>query len=488
MDLPQARLAELIRYLCHTEDSSDLFQGLNDLLSASQSLMDLSTQQSYGIVIRNALSHEAPDIREKALKLVNKQWFLESPSKTATLKHYCFDIDSGVRRTALELLNTEFSFFLQFLDDEDYKVIIAALEGYFRCSVTRGDQVFFTLSKMTYSTNQNVILCALRLLALTQPTVQGFTMSLAGESIKHETLFEQGFLLRMLESDSCEVRVAVLTCIDELLRVMLTSNLYDSLNSLIYKVVKLLLDAINDEFIEVRILVFEILSRLSPHFYLRKKPEVDSCVFNLVDAEPRLRYALYSFLSYVRIENFQRLHFVINALLEQFSKYPDDKDHLLSVFTKLGKVNSRLARQLLPKVLELDKRFLDREQDWNDLTYVAKLIFFYNASLIDANIELPALVTKHIHYLADVYPAYVPLKNLSLDIHLDNYAKHSFSTDYDKLMKQAKKLLAQPHAYLSEARRIIRLLVEESCRLQHSYNVTLISGYPWPSSPIIKDC
>lgn len=268
--LQQTRLAELVQYLRFVSETSDLSQGLNDLISMSPTSMDSSTQHSYSLVIKNALSHEVPDIRERALKLVNMLWLAETPSKVNILKHYSADLDAGVRRTALELLSTEAAFFLQSLQDDDDKVKLAGLEGFFRCSTERGDEVFFILSKMTYSTNQNVVLCSLKLLELTQPTPQAFQMSLGSEAVKPETLFEQGFLLRMLESDSCEVRVAVLTCIDKLLRGLLTSNLYDNLNGLIYKVVKLLLDAINDEFIEVRILVFEILSSLSPHFYLRK--------------------------------------------------------------------------------------------------------------------------------------------------------------------------------------------------------------------------
>jgi hypothetical protein len=409
MDLQQGRLAEVVHSLRFVFEASELSQGLRDLLQIIPAALEATSQQAYSLLIKHALSHEAPDIRERALKLVSRLWPVEVPSRAAILQHYSYDIDSGVRRTALELLDTDASFFMTLFDDEDEKVLQAALEGYFRCSAERGDDVFFTLSRMTYSTSQNVILCTLRLIALTQPSVQALQTALSSEFVKPETLFEQGFLLRMFESDACEVRVAVLTCLDELLRMKLSSRTYDSINSLIYKAVKLLLDAINDEFIEVRILVFEILSRLSPHFYLRKvvprqKPEVDSCVFNLVDAEPRLRHALYSFLSYVRIENVQRLHFVLSvmspqALLEQFTKYPDDKDHVLSVFSKLGKVNSRLARPLLARLLDLDKvpcnqRFLEREQDWNDLTYVAKLIFFYNASLIDSNLELPTLLTK----------------------------------------------------------------------------------------------
>lgn len=57
------------------------------------------------------------------------------------------------------------------------------------------------------------------------------------------------------------------------------------------------------------------------------------------------------------------------------------------------------------KQLHIDKRFLAKEQDWNDIVYVAKMIMIYAAAEHMPRIleEAPSFFGKHLNYLKDKY-------------------------------------------------------------------------------------
>ena len=50
-----------------------------------------------------------------------------------------------------------------------------------------------------------------------------------------------------------------------------------------YPIVKVLLEIINDEYVEVRITVLGLLGMLTTHFSLKKRYDVEACLFNLTD-------------------------------------------------------------------------------------------------------------------------------------------------------------------------------------------------------------
>lgn len=121
-----------------------------------------------------------------------------------------------------------------------------------------------------------------------------------------------------------------------------------------FKIVKILLDAIDDEFTGVRIKVFSILTNLSKYFVLKRIPDIDSVVHNLLDSEEELRGAVYNFLKHVRIEYATHVFKIIKVLLEQLQIYPEDKYIIFNVCKELGKNNQYKFSQLIKKLLPVD--------------------------------------------------------------------------------------------------------------------------------------
>ena len=67
------------------------------------------------------------------------------------------------------------------------------------------------------------------------------------------------------------------------------------------------------------------------------------------------------------------------------------------------------------KQLQIDKRFLAKEQDWNDIVYVAKMIMIYAAAEYMPRIleEAPSFFGKHLNYLKDKYTEFFTHSNNS---------------------------------------------------------------------------
>jgi rhamnogalacturonyl hydrolase YesR len=65
------------------------------------------------------------------------------------------------------------------------------------------------------------------------------------------------------------------------------------------------------------------------------------------------------------------------------------------------------------KQLQIDKRFLAKEQDWNDIVYVAKMIMIYAAAEYMPKIleEAPSFFGKHLNYLKDKYTEFFTHSN-----------------------------------------------------------------------------
>ena len=72
---------------------------------------------------------------------------------------------------------------------------------------------------------------------------------------------------------------------------------------------------------------------------------------------------------------------------------------------KLRRSHSKLVANIYLKQLQIDKRFLAKEQDWNDIVYVAKMIMIFAAAENMPRIleEAPSFFGKHLNYLKDKF-------------------------------------------------------------------------------------
>ena len=87
------------------------------------------------------------------------------------------------------------------------------------------------------------------------------------------------------------------------------------------------------------------------------------------------------------------------------------------------------------KQLHIDKRFLAKEQDWNDIVYVAKMIMIYAAAEHMPRIleEAPSFFGKHLNYLKDKYTQFFT--------HSDHSSENHRSTANSELVEPEKSPL-----------------------------------------------
>ena len=87
---------------------------------------------------------------------------------------------------------------------------------------------------------------------------------------------------------------------------------------------------------------------------------------------------------------------------------------IFELMKKLGKSHAKLVTNIYHKILDVDKRFLAKEPDQNDPSYVAKIILICSAALsvspkkkIHETLDCPPFyLEKHLDYLKDKYSQY----------------------------------------------------------------------------------
>lgn len=65
---------------------------------------------------------------------------------------------------------------------------------------------------------------------------------------------------------------------------------------------------------------------------------------------------------------------------------------------------------MVEDLLKIDFRFMSPEPHVDDLSYTARVIVVCNAAKLNPNIIplLPKYIFRHVHYLGDKYPSYLP--------------------------------------------------------------------------------
>ena len=106
---------------------------------------------------------------------------------------------------------------------------------------------------------------------------------------------------------------------------------------------------------------------------------------------------------------------MIESLINNLAKYHSEDQHMIfELMKKLGKSHSNLIINIYHKILDVDKRFLAKEPDQNDASYVAKIILISSAALsasperkIHETLDCPPFyLEKHLDYLRDKYSQY----------------------------------------------------------------------------------
>lgn len=269
METAEDQVSLLSSILVTSKDPNDLQSGTRKLLHLCSRVNVFPRPHIVSEISKKLLSDQNPSLRVLGLKIVRKMWTELAPSREDIISHYIQDIDPGVRVAALKGIQNSSNHLgiTSYFSDIHDEVQIAAMRLFVKNSQTMDhDLILEKLIPQTFSNSSSVLLETLKLIGKLRLSIKAIQKSLTID----DKLPYSGFLLYVFESEFCDVRLGAIESISNVLNSILPLSYDQNYASVVYLVVKVLLDVINDEFREVRIMVFKFLSQLTPYFMLRK--------------------------------------------------------------------------------------------------------------------------------------------------------------------------------------------------------------------------
>ena len=269
METSEEQAILISKILLESNDPLDLQSGTRKLLNLYNTWNVSPSFHIISEISKKLLSDVNPSLRILGLKVVRKLWKETIPSSQDIITHFIQDIDPGVRAAALKgiISSSNSNEIIKYFSDLNDNVQIAAMRLFVKNSKGLDqDLVLEKLIPQTFSNSSSVLLETLKLIGTLRPSVKAIQKSLTID----DKLPYSGFLLYVFESEFCDVRLGAIESIRNILNSILPLSYDENYASLVYLVVKVMLDVINDEFREVRITVFKFLSKLTPYFMLRK--------------------------------------------------------------------------------------------------------------------------------------------------------------------------------------------------------------------------
>ncbi|EYB97070.1 hypothetical protein Y032_0143g2371 [Ancylostoma ceylanicum] len=173
-------------------------------------------------------------------------------------------------------------------------------------------------------------------------------------------------------------------------------------------------DMFNDEIVEVRLDAIAALTPLIVHGELQKE-QLETVLKCLDDAILDSRQALRELLSKAEFADAECMRVCSRALLNCLHRFPSDKNQIYRCLSEVGARHAVFVHGMVRELLGLHLVYDTREQQIDDVFYIAKLILILNAA---ANYEpivslLPECVLKHYRFLRAAAPDLVaPIKVL----------------------------------------------------------------------------
>lgn len=193
-----------------------------------------------------------------------------------------------------------------------------------------------------------------------------------------------GAFILGLEDDNSQVRVSAVQSIFK--------NSHKS-NELFKLGIYYLIDTFTDEIDRVRLLAIDNVTRLGIKFQISKDQyEVILPIFK--DHSSIIRHSIYHLLRYTIIEDKNYLKDLINELLNNILKFPQDKQNIYKTLKCLGENHIKMINFLVDELLNFDKFLLNPEPKIDDI-YIGKLIFIYKNT-----IQLPKWIYPHFEFLS----------------------------------------------------------------------------------------
>ncbi|XP_034934524.1 integrator complex subunit 4 [Chelonus insularis] len=170
-----------------------------------------------------------------------------------------------------------------------------------------------------------------------------------------------------------------------------------------------MVDMFNDEIQDVRIKAIESLRKMSASVILQED-QLETILCALEDFSDEVREGLHSTLAASRLATMNCLHMCVNKLIDNLTKYPQDKDSIRSCLAALGASHPYLTLPLVPQLLGRHPFFDTPEPDVDDPSYASVLVLIFNAALHCPSMHalFSEHAAKHYHYLRDTMPHLVP--------------------------------------------------------------------------------
>jgi hypothetical protein len=220
-----------------------------------------------------------------------------------------------------------------------------------------------------------------------------------------------GAFVHGLEDEFAAVRGAAVESITKL-------ALHRPLRELAERATTNLVDAFNDEIESVRLRavlgVRRILnatrSSTASEPLALSEDYVIVALSNLEEASEQIREQIRALLCSVRLESAQSLRAIVQSLMANMSKHPEDTPSVLQCLRRLGRGHAEFAEVLVEKLLHIDRRFAPQEPHIDDLYYACIMVLLINAAVRRPTIltRLPSYCAGHAAYLRLRFGALMP--------------------------------------------------------------------------------
>lgn len=170
-----------------------------------------------------------------------------------------------------------------------------------------------------------------------------------------------------------------------------------------------MVDMFNDEIQDVRIRAIESLRKMSASVTLQED-QLETILCALEDFSDEVREGLHATLAASRLATRNCLHMCVNRLIDNLTRYPQDKDSIRSCLAALGASHPYLTLPLVPQLLGRHPFFDTPEPDVDEPSYASVLVLIFNAALHCPSMHalFSEHAAKHYHYLRDTMPHLVP--------------------------------------------------------------------------------
>ncbi|OAD00939.1 hypothetical protein MUCCIDRAFT_112360 [Mucor lusitanicus CBS 277.49] len=211
-----------------------------------------------------------------------------------------------------------------------------------------------------------------------------------------------GSFIHGLEDEFQEVRNAAIDSICELC-------MYNE--QLTKKAVEFLVDMFNDDIDKIRLNAIQSLRKIGTKSTLEfDEEQLEIAVGALEDSDPLARQATHELFTVVRLTVPISLTTLLDALEANTKRYPMDILSIYQCLRDVGKRHDDYVEALVPDLLRLDKRYLPKEANVEDIMYTAHVILIVNACSSNVKMlhHLPKYIFRHFAYFKSKYPDCIP--------------------------------------------------------------------------------